>query len=133
VPRNPLPTAQDLVPYATAVLGLQVALNLPADPPAASRAELDALHAHLVALHALLDAHHSCRPDPARGSHLLAACHRVWQAADAVHTAYHAAPRGEAHLPGLPEGAPLLTICQRHQRATRLARRRMTPTDIARP
>lgn len=132
MPRNPLPTAQDLVPYATAALGRHLALNLPADPPAASRAELDALHAHLVALHALLDAH-GCRPDPVRGNHLLAACHRVWQAADAVHTAYHAASRGEARLPGLPEGAPLLTICQRHQHATRLARRRMTPTDISRP
>ncbi|MFJ5105389.1 DUF6238 family protein, partial [Streptomyces sp. NPDC088554] len=50
-------TAQDFVPFATAALDFHRALNIPGGPLVTTRAELDALHAHLVALHGLLDAH----------------------------------------------------------------------------
>ena len=56
----------------------------------------------------------------------------IWQATDHIHDAYHCAPRPdsgevpdrEACRAGLPEGAPELTICRRHQIAARLVRRR---------
>ncbi|WP_424921781.1 DUF6238 family protein [Streptomyces sp. wa1] len=65
----------------------------------------------------------------------------MWQAAEHLHAAYHAAPRpdsGEIPAPeacqaGLPEGAPGLTICQRHQRTAHLVRRRTTPADLHAP
>ncbi|WP_225848240.1 DUF6238 family protein [Streptomyces sp. HPF1205] len=136
MPRTPPPLAQDFVPFATAALDFHLALNLPVGPLAAPRPELDSLHAHLVSLHALLDAH-ACRTGrlaPAESNHLAAARLRIWQAADRLHAAYHAAPRGpQERGTDLPEGPPALTICRRHQRATRLARRHTTPTDIARP
>ncbi|MFI0722083.1 DUF6238 family protein [Streptomyces sp. NPDC021224] len=143
MPRSPIPPAQDFVPYATAALDLHRELNLSsgsfADLPPSTRGELDALHAHLVSLHALLDAHarRTSALPPARPD-LVTAAHRIWQAADVLHAAYHAASRDgvradAARRRGLPDGAPLLSICQRHQRAIRLARRRMTPTDVARP
>ncbi|MEU7354745.1 DUF6238 family protein [Streptomyces albidoflavus] len=136
-------TAQDFVPFATAALDFHRALNLPAGPLVTTRDELDALHAHLLALHELLDAHtaRTGRLVPAEGDQLHNARTRVWHAAEHLHTAYHAAPRpnsGEVPDPeacraGLPEGAPELTICQRHQRAAHLARRRTTPADLRTP
>lgn len=136
-------TAQDFVPFATAALDFHRALNLPHGPLVTTRTELNALHDHLVSLHGLLDAH-ALRVGqliPAEGDQLRAARTRIWQAADHLHTAYHAAPHlhsGEIpeHTvcrPGLPEGAPELTICQRHQRAAHLARRRTTPADLHAP
>lgn len=60
MPTAPLPDlASDFVPFATAALDFHRAINLPDAPIAASRAELDSLHAHLVALYGLLDAHTS--------------------------------------------------------------------------
>ena len=47
--RTASPTAQDFVPFATAALDFHRALNVPAGPLVTTRAELDALHAHLVA------------------------------------------------------------------------------------
>ncbi|MFG3199880.1 DUF6238 family protein [Streptomyces sp. NPDC048208] len=136
-------TAQDFVPFATAALDFHRAFNLPAGPLVTSRAELDTLHAHLVSVHGLLDAHalRTARLIPAEGDPLRAARTRIWQAADHLHAAYHAAPRpdsGEVPEPeacraGLPEGAPELTICQRHQRTAHLVRRRTTPADLHTP
>ncbi|OCC11549.1 DUF6238 family protein [Streptomyces sp. PTY087I2] len=141
--RTPSTTGQDFVPFATAALDFHRALNLPGGPLVTSRAELDALHAHLVSVHGLLDAH-AMRVGqlvPAEGDQLQAARTRLWQAADHVHAAYHAAPRtdsGEvpetdACRPHLPEGAPELTICQRHQRTAHLVRRRTTSADLHAP
>ncbi|MFJ1545210.1 DUF6238 family protein [Streptomyces sp. NPDC088246] len=136
-------TAQDFVPFATAALDFHRALNLPGGPLVTTRTELDALHAHLVSLYSLLDAHTARTGQllPAEGEQLRAARTRIWQAADHVHAAYHAAPRpgaGEVPAPegcraGLPEGAPELTICQRHQRTAHLARHRTTPADLHAP
>ncbi|WP_435286436.1 DUF6238 family protein [Streptomyces bacillaris] len=141
--RTTSPSAQDFVPFATAALDFHRALNLPAGPLVASREELDALHAHLVSLHGLLDAHTSRTGPlvPVEGDHLHGARTRIWQAADHTHSAYHASPRPgsgdlptrEACRPGLPEGAPELTICQRHQRTARLVRRQSTPADLRAP
>lgn len=138
--RTSSPTAQDFVPFATAALDFHRALNVPAGPLITLRAELDVLHAHLVAVHDLLDAHahRTGRLVVVEADQLRAARTRIWQAADHVHAAYHAAPRlgsgeipeREACRPGLPEGAPELTICQRHQRAAHLVRRRTTPADL---
>ncbi|MGK4579599.1 DUF6238 family protein [Kitasatospora sp. HPMI-4] len=138
----PVPS-QDFVPYATAAIDFHRALNVPGGELVTSRAELDSLHAHLVTLHGLFDAH-TARTAPLieiEGDHLRAARTRLWQAADHVHAAYHAAPRpGTGDVPsreacqaGLPEGAPELTICRRHQRTARLVRRRTTPTDLHHP
>ncbi|MDW4911264.1 DUF6238 family protein, partial [Streptomyces sp. ADMS] len=55
--RTASPTTQDFVPFATAALDFHRALNVPGGPLVTTRAELDALHAHLVSLHGLLDAH----------------------------------------------------------------------------
>lgn len=143
MPRTTTQAPQDFVPYATAALDFHRALNIPTGPLVAARAELDSLHAHLISLHHLLDAH-ACRTArllPFEGEQLQAARTRLWQAADHLHAAYHAAPRpGTGEVPdreacqaGLPEGAPELTICQRHQRAAHLVRRRTTPADLHTP
>ncbi|MGW4492350.1 DUF6238 family protein [Streptomyces sp. NPDC004376] len=141
--RTASPTAQDFVPFASAALDFHRALNLPGGPLVTSRAELDTLHAHLVSLYGLLDAHalRTGHLIPAEGDHLRAARTRIWQAADHLHAAYHAAPRpdsGEVPDPeacraALPEGAPELTICQRHQRTAYLVRHRTTPSDLHAP
>ncbi|MFJ6101892.1 DUF6238 family protein [Streptomyces sp. NPDC092359] len=141
--RTPSTTAQDFVPFATAALDFHRALNLPGGPLVTTRAELDALHSHLVSLHGLLDAH-AVRVGqllPAEGDHLRAARTRLWQTAEHLHAAYHAAPcTGFGEVPdpeacraGLPEDAPELTVCQRHQRTARLVRRRTTPADLHTP
>jgi hypothetical protein len=141
--RSPAPTVQDFVPFATAALDFHRALNVPGGPLVTTRAELDALHAHLVALFGLLDAHAARTGTLVRGEgdQLRAARTRIWQAADHLHAAYHVAPRpGSGELPdreacraGLPEGTPELTICRRHQHTTCLVRRRTTPADLHAP
>jgi len=141
--RTPSTTAQDFVPFATAAVDFHRELNLPHAPLVTARCELDALHEHLVSLHGLLDAHtqRTARILPVEGDQLAAARTRLWQAADHLHAAYHAAPHPdtgevptrEACRAGLPEGAPQLTICQRHQRTARLVRRRTTPADLHSP
>lgn len=141
--RTASPTAQDFVPFASAALDFHCALNIPGGPLVTTRAELDALHTHLVSLHGLLDAHagRTGQLVAVEGDQLRAARTRIWQAAEHLHAAYHAAPRQESgEIPepegcqtGLPEGAPELTICQRHQRTTRLVRRHTTPTDLRAP
>ena len=141
--RTPSTNAQDFVPFATAALDFHLALNIPAGPLVTGRAELDALHGHLVTVHGLLDAHTARTGQllPIEGDQLRAARTRIWQAADHLHAAYHAAPHpGSGEIPdreacqaGLPEGAPELTICQRHQRTAHLVRRRTTPADLHTP
>ncbi|MFE9826698.1 DUF6238 family protein [Streptomyces sp. NPDC005791] len=141
--RTASPTAQDFVPFATAALDFHRALNIPGGPLVTSRAELDTLHAHLVSLYGLLDAHtaRTGKLVSGEGEQLRTARIRIWQAAEHLHAAYHAAPRpGSGEVPepevcraGLPEGAPELTICQRHQRTAHLVRRRTTPTDLHAP
>ncbi|MFD8783805.1 DUF6238 family protein [Kitasatospora sp. NPDC059599] len=136
-------SAQDFVPYATAAIDFHRALNIPTGPLVASRAELDSLHEHLVALQGLLDAHTQRTAPllPTEGDHLKAARTRLWQAADHLHAAYHASPRpGSGEVPGpdhcrarIPEGAPSLTICRRHQQTAQLVRRRTTPADLNSP
>lgn len=144
MPTNPLPEpASDFVPFATAALDFHQAINLPVAPVAASRAELDSLHAHLVALYGLLDAH-TARTAPVvgvEGDHLRACRVRLWQAADLLHAAYHAAPHPdtgrlptrEACRARLPEGTPELTVCQRHLAASARVRRDHTPADLRDP
>ncbi|GAA1069435.1 DUF6238 family protein [Kitasatospora nipponensis] len=143
MPRTNTPLAEDFLPFATAAVDFHRTLNIPAGPLVASRAELDNLHAHLVSLHALLDAHASRTraPVPMEGEQLRAARTRIWQVADHVHAAYHASPRpGSGEVPdreacqaGLPEGAPELTICQRHQRTAHRVRRQTTLANLHSP
>lgn len=106
------------------------------------RVHLDVLHAHLTALHQLLDrlADSARPPHPAAGRHLATAHTRLWQAATAVHDAFHLMPTARQGADGaecrperLPEGPPVLTICQRHLAAGHAVRRRTTPTDLKGP
>lgn len=142
-PLPPPDPAQDFVPLATAALDLHRLLNLPDGSTAADRAELDALHAHLISLHRLLDAH-AVRTGPvaaAEADHLRAVRTRLWQAAEHLHAAFHAAPRltagrpsaPEAHRTGPPEGPPRLTVCRRHLRTALRVRRQTTPADLRAP
>jgi hypothetical protein len=97
------------------------------------------LHHHLTALHQLLDrlAENTRPPHPAAGRHLATAHTRLWQATSEVHSAFHMLPHGTAeaeasacHPERLPEGPPVLTICQRHLAAGHVVRRKTTPTDL---
>ncbi|MFD9069124.1 DUF6238 family protein [Streptomyces lasiicapitis] len=114
----------------------------PATAPPADRTHLDVLHAHLAALHRLLDHLHTATrpPHPAAGRHLATASTRLWQASAAVHDAFHLLPAAhetstdaECHPEQLPEGPPVLTICQRHLAAGHMIRRTTTPTDLNAP
>ncbi|KUN40404.1 hypothetical protein AQJ30_07055 [Streptomyces longwoodensis] len=115
--------------------------SLDATPPRpADRLHLDVLHAHLTALHQLLDrlAETTRPPHPAAGRHLASAHTRLWQATSEVHTAFHLLPStavadaeaSACHPEQLPEGPPVLTICQRHLAAGHVIRRKTTPTDL---
>lgn len=108
-------------------------------PSSTDRVHLDALHTHVTALHRMLDQlSETVRPPhPAAGRHLTDAHTRLWQAASEIHAAFHLLP--SAREPGkecrperLPEGPPMLTICQRHVAASHAIRRRTTPADHAR-
>ncbi|MCZ4102360.1 DUF6238 family protein [Streptomyces sp. H39-C1] len=110
-------------------------------PVPVDRVHLDVLHAHLTALHRLLDqlAETTRPPHPAAGRHLITAHTRLWQATAEIHSAFHllpnntAAPSAEAsecHPERLLEGPPVLTICQRHLAAGHSIRRKTTPTDL---
>ncbi|MEW1632698.1 DUF6238 family protein [Streptomyces sp. NPDC093801] len=104
----------------------------------ADRAHLDVLHGHLTGLHLLLDQlAEATRPaHPAAGRHLAAAHLRIWQASAGVHDAFHtlpATPKADAdpvcRPETLPEGPPVLTICQRHLASGHSIRRKTTPSD----
>lgn len=143
MPTEPLPElAGSFLPFATAALDFHRALNLPEAQAATSRGELDALHAHAIALYGLIDSH-TARTGPvarAEGDHLRACRIRLWQAADHFHDAFHTAPSADGRLPAreacrsrLPEGAPDLTICQRHLALAARVRRDHTPADLHDP
>lgn len=143
-PQPPLPDlAPDFVPFATAAIDFHRTINIPAGTVAASRTELDSLHAHLISLHGLLDTHttRTTVVDQAEGDHLRAVRTRLWQAAEHLHAAYHAAPHpGTGSVPtreacraGLPEGAPELSVCQRHLAASVRVRRTTTPAELHDP
>ncbi|MCA1223234.1 DUF6238 family protein [Streptomyces sp. 8L] len=108
-------------------------------PRPADRVHLDVLHAHLTVLHQLLDrlAETTRPPHPAAGRHLATAHTRLWQATSEVHSAFHLLPcDGESTAcrpEQLPEGPPVLTICQRHLAAGHVVRRKTTPSDLAAP
>ncbi|MEU6450657.1 DUF6238 family protein [Streptomyces sp. NPDC046979] len=109
-------------------------------PRPADRQHLDALHGHLTALLHLLDrlAENTRPPHPAAGRHLATAHTHLWQATSNVHNAFHLLPTGtttdaetSACRPDrLPEGPPVLTICQRHLAAGHVVRRKTTPSDL---
>ncbi|WP_198358328.1 DUF6238 family protein [Streptomyces fildesensis] len=110
----------------------------PAAP--ADRVHLDVLHAHLTSLHHLLDhlSETTRPPHPAAGRHLSTAHTLLWQATAEIHLAFHLLPSSAAegaeasacHPERLPEGPPVLTICQRHLAAGHSIRRKTTPTDL---
>ncbi|MEU9246592.1 DUF6238 family protein [Streptomyces sp. NPDC048385] len=117
-----------------------LARSAPAASAVVDRVHLDVLHAHLTALHQLLDqlAESARPPHPAAGRHLATAHARLWQATAEVHSAFHLLPAStsdasECHPERLPEGPPVLTICQRHLAAGHIVRRKTTPTDLNRP
>ncbi|MFJ7969458.1 DUF6238 family protein [Streptomyces sp. NPDC096324] len=109
-------------------------------PRRADRPHLDVLHAHLTALLQLLDrlAETTRPPHPAAGRHLASAHTLLWRATSEVHSAFHllpanAAANGETSAcrpERLPEGPPVLTICQRHLAAGHVVRRKTTPTGL---
>lgn len=112
-----------------------LARSAPAVP--VDRRHLDALHAHLTALHQLLDAlaESTRSPHPAAGRRLAEARTRVWEASAAVHDAFHLLPTATQETTRcdpqrLPEGSPVLTICQRHLAAGHAVRRKTTPADL---
>lgn len=109
----------------------------------ADRTHLDLLHAHLIACHHLVDQlDTAARPtSPTAGRHLATTRTRLWQAAAAVHDAFHTLPltnRADtaqvcdppARLVG---GPPFVTICQRHQAAVHTVRRTTTSAEIDAP
>ncbi|MGD3109336.1 DUF6238 family protein [Streptomyces sp. YGL11-2] len=118
------------------------ALTQQTAPTSADRIHLDVLHAHLTALHQLLDhlAEVTRPTHPAAGRHLATAHTRLWQSAAAVHDAFHllpavheTAPDTACHPERLPEGPPVLTICQRQLAASHAVRRKTTPSDLNTP
>ncbi|MFE6457765.1 DUF6238 family protein [Streptomyces cinereoruber] len=139
--RPPSEAHRDAHPYLrAATAGIRhhaqvVDRSAPVEP--VDRLHLDTLHAHLTALHRLADQLAGrTRPErPAAARHLAAAHTRLWQAADAVHAAFHLLPAaagdGECRPDRLPEGPPVLTICQRHLAAVHAVRRKTTATDLA--
>ncbi|MFC8708884.1 MULTISPECIES: DUF6238 family protein [unclassified Streptomyces] len=138
---NQLRTADaDSHPYLrAATAGLRHHGRSAGETPA-DRVHLDTLHAHLTALHQLLArlAETTRPPHPAAGRYLAVAHTRMWQASAAVHDAFHllpaTAPQPDQCTPDrLPEGPPVLTICQRHLAAGHIVRRTTTPADLTRP
>ncbi|MFB8352980.1 DUF6238 family protein [Streptomyces niveus] len=140
------PCADDAHPYlraATAGIRHHTRAQERSEPPEpVGRPHLDVLHAHLTALHRLLDqiAETARPPHPAAGRQLATAHVRLWQAATAVHDAFHLLPAttstaaaSECHPERLPEGPPVLTICQRQLAAGHTIRRKTTPTDLNTP
>ncbi|WP_436994008.1 DUF6238 family protein [Streptomyces sp. enrichment culture] len=114
--------------------------SAPVTPMPVDRVHLDVLHAHLTALHQLLDhlTDAARPPHPAAGRHLATARTRLWQATAAVHDAFHLLPAAsadatECHPERLPDGPPVLTICQRHLAVGHAVRRKTTLTDLKGP
>ncbi|BDH15416.1 DUF6238 family protein [Streptomyces hygroscopicus] len=141
---NSPPQADDVHPYLrAATAGIRHhtrALAQTASPEPADRAHLDVLHAHLAALHRLLNqlADTTRPPLPGASRHLSVAHTRLWQAIAEIHSAFHLLPAAsttstECRPERLPEGPPVLTICQRHLAAGHVVRRKTTPSDLNTP
>jgi hypothetical protein len=138
---RPAPDAHPYLRAASAGVRHHTRALIHATQPApADRTHLDVLHAHLTELHQLLDqlAQTTRPPSPAAGRHLATAQTRLWQCTAEIHAAFHLLPApsqqtAECHPERLPEGPPLLTICQRHLAAGHFVRRRTTPADLTRP
>ncbi|MFF0740580.1 DUF6238 family protein [Streptomyces sp. NPDC004111] len=144
-------TADEAHPYLrAATAGLRhhttaIGARAPLTPRSVDRVHLDTLHSHLTALHRLLDQlTDSARPrHPAAGAHLATAHTRLWQAATAAHDAFHTLPHDAVSTPGaavtecrpdrLPDGSPVLTICQRHVSSGHAIRRKTTARDLEGP
>ncbi|MFJ7278312.1 DUF6238 family protein [Kitasatospora sp. NPDC098663] len=131
----------NLIRFATSALACHRDTELTSDQPV-SRDELDALHEHVVALQRLVDqaTARTRAHTAAAGDHLHNTRIRLWQSAEHLHFAYHTAPRADGRAPTreacalrLPEGAPDLTICQRHLKAAKRVRNVTTPTDLHAP
>ncbi|MBW1597281.1 DUF6238 family protein [Streptomyces sp. JJ38] len=140
----PPPRADDAHPYLRAsTAGIRHharTLDRSAPQEPVDRLHLDVLHAHLTAVHRLLNqlAEAARPPYPGAGRHLAAAYARLWQATAEVHAAFHLLPSAtsdstECRPERLPEGPPVLTICQRHLAAGHTVRRKTTPTGLNRP
>lgn len=142
----PIADAHPYLRAATAGIRHHLRSLTPADPTAphqsTDRLQLDVVHAHLTSLHRLLDhlANATRPPHPAAGRHLATAHARLWQATAAVHDAFHMVPSApgadadsECQPERLPEGPPVLTICQRHLAAGHSIRRKTTSTDLNTP
>ncbi|MGP4115157.1 DUF6238 family protein [Streptomyces sp. 4N509B] len=109
----------------------------------ASRAELDWLHAHLVALHTVVDQVQQrthAEGALAEAAHLAATRTRVWQATAHLHDAFHAAPGPTptpevcpVDQPQLPPGPARETLCHRHLMASTVVRRQTTPAELHDP
>ncbi|MFG2979406.1 DUF6238 family protein [Streptomyces sp. NPDC048331] len=108
------------------------------NPVPADRAHVDVLHSHLTGLHLLMDrlAETTRPPHPAAGRHLADAHLRLWQAATSLHEAFHTLPAAGSNSTDagcrpdrLPEGPPVLTICQRQLASGHAIRRKTTPAD----
>ncbi|AUH40517.1 DUF6238 family protein [Streptomyces sp. CMB-StM0423] len=142
------PPPDDAYPYlraASAGIRHHTRAQKHTDPaPPAGRPHLDVLHAHLTTVHQLLDhLAETTRPGhPAAGRRLAAAHTRLWQAAAELHDAFHLLPSHTAaddteartcRPERLPEGPPVLTICQRHLAAGHSIRRKTTPADHRQP
>ncbi|WP_405428526.1 DUF6238 family protein [Streptomyces erythrochromogenes] len=104
----------------------------------ADRVHLDVLHSHLTGLHLLVDRlTDTTRPQsPTAGRHLASAHLRLWQAANSLHEAFHTLPatasagsEAGCRPDRLPEGPPVLTICQRQLASGHAIRRKTTPAD----
>jgi hypothetical protein len=129
-----LTSPPDALPYLrAATTGLRhhrAGTDRPAD-----RTHLDTLHAHLTALHQLLDqlAEKTRPPHPSAGRHLATAHTRIWQAGSAVHDAFHTLPSNTSGTScdpqRLPEGPPFVTICHRHLATGHAVRRKTTPAN----
>ncbi|MEU5162313.1 DUF6238 family protein [Streptomyces sp. NPDC020875] len=134
------PSPPDGLPFLrAATAGLRHHSRTGADR-SADRTHLDTLHAHLTALHQLLDKLTATTrpPHPAAGRLLATAHTRIWQAGAAVHDAFHTLPTstststasgGDCEPRRLPEGPPFLTICHRHLATGHVVRRKTTPAD----
>ncbi|CBG70381.1 hypothetical protein F3K40_23145 [Streptomyces sp. LBUM 1478] len=145
---QPRTTELDAHPYLRAAsTGVRhhtraLARSAPPSPAPVDRVHLDVVHAHLTALHHLLDhlADLARPPHPAAGRHLATARTRLFQAAAGVHDAFHLLPVADetptntgCHPERLSEGPPVLTICQRHLAAGHVVRRKTTPSDLNTP
>ncbi|WP_058042204.1 DUF6238 family protein [Streptomyces roseifaciens] len=148
-PPSPLADNEPLAYLTAATAGIRHHARTTTSPPGgrpATRGHVDALHAHLTALHTLLGRLTQQTRDerPAQSSHFAAARTRLWQAGEHLHDAFHQAPRTPASGPDAPQddtceqdidptGPPFLTICLRHLRTSTVVRQETTPADLHSP